>query len=85
MEKPKTRRYAFLSVIWPVIPAVAFVVCLLDGWPPLFSSMKWWCVAALIAPELMFVALAIWHVRTEKSRPKTEWVPKPDADLRNFH
>jgi len=82
--RPKSRFFAFLSVIWLAVSLCASAPFWLDAWPPTFSGVEWLC-GLLILPEPAFIVLAIVFAVTEKPREMTEHIPNPDYDIRKLY
>ena len=80
--RPKARAFASLSVLWLLVVVAASVA--LGGVAGRFTVLWWGCVA-LIVPEPIFVALAVYFGLTEQPQRKVEQVRNPDCDLRNLY
>ena len=82
--KPKTRLFTFISVVWLGVSLCASIPFWLDTWPPSFSGLEWLCLL-LMAPQVVFIALATAFALTENPRSITEHIPNPDYDLRKLY
>ena len=78
VARPKTRVFLLLSVTWLVVSAPASFP-FLDGWPKSFSEVEWLAIL-LITPHPIFIILAIFFWRTERTCIIEEDLPNPDWD-----
>jgi len=82
--RPKTRLFAFLSLVWLGVCVCASAPFWLDNWPPTFSDGEWLCLL-LMLPEPVFIVLTIVFALTEQPRNITEHIPNPDHDIRKLY
>ncbi|MCZ7638491.1 MAG: hypothetical protein M5U12_22045 [Verrucomicrobia bacterium] len=65
--RPRARFFGSLSIVWLSVSLCAGLR-FWDGIPESLDYLEWLCVA-LIAPEPVFVVLAIGFLLTERPRP----------------
>lgn len=81
--RPKARLFSILSAIWlGVVLAVLGSLC--SQWPPFFAPRAW-LYAALLAPEPVLMALAMFFWSRETPRITTTYESLPGHKVRNLH
>lgn len=82
--KPRTRMFVMLSVLWLAVTVCASFSFMLHEWSQSFSALDWLCLL-LMAPEPVFIGLAIGFALTEKAQTTTETIRNPDHDPRKLY
>ena len=83
LGRPRARCFGFLSVVWLLVSICASFP-FWDGWPQSFGYSEWLC-GVLLAPQPVFIVLAIVFLLTEQPRTITEEHPNPDYDIRKLY
>lgn len=81
--RPKARLFSILSAIWLGV-AVAVLGSLCAEWPQFVASRYWLC-AALLAPEPVLMALAIYFWMREVPQITTTYEYPSEHNIRNLH